>query len=278
MNTSLYPCIWFDQNAREAADFYKTVFGGVEVLQDTPMVQMLALRRARLMLLNGGPNYRPTSAVSYFVYCGGEAEIDRLYAALLEGGRVMMPLGSYDWTTRYAWVVDRFGVNWPLDVDDIRSTQKIVPSLLFANAKGAMVKEAMTTYAGIFDNSLILLEAPYPETSGMAPDTLLFAQFRLRDCIFNAMSSPLEHDFDFTPGNSFVIECADQTEIDRYWDQLGQGGHYDQCGWLTDAYGVSWQVIPTVLSELMADPERAPRVVDAFLKMKKFEIDALLSA
>lgn len=230
------------------------------------------------MGLNGGPKYKVSPAVSYYVYCGNENEIDRIYKLLSENGTVMMPLDKYDWSEKYAWVMDRFGVNWQLDIHDIKSTQKIVPALLFANEKYTRVKEAVANYTNIFSGSKILLEAPYPQQAGLPEGTLLFAQFILNDFVFNAMSSTIKHEFDFTPGNSFVIECVDQQEIDHFWDRLGNGGRYDMCGWLADKYGVSWQVIPSILPSLMADPVKGPAVIQAFLKMKKFEIAALLNA
>ena len=84
--------------------------------------------------------------------------------------------------------------------------------------------------------------------------------------------------YSFTPATSFVIECDTQEQIDYYWDKLGTGGRYDRCGWLSDKYGVSWQIVPTVLSKLMADPEKAPKVINAFLQMQKFDIETLLNA
>lgn len=84
--------------------------------------------------------------------------------------------------------------------------------------------------------------------------------------------------YKFTPATSFVIECDTQEEIDEYWEKLGDGGKYNQCGWLDDRFGVSWQIVPAILGELMSDPQRAPRVVQAFLKMTKFDIAALLNA
>jgi len=85
-------------------------------------------------------------------------------------------------------------------------------------------------------------------------------------------------EYNFTPAVSFVVECDTQEEIDYYWDRLTEGGEEVQCGWLKDKFGVSWQVVPTILSELMSDPSRSQRVVNAFLKMKKFDIEKLLNA
>ncbi len=85
-------------------------------------------------------------------------------------------------------------------------------------------------------------------------------------------------EYAFTPALSFVVECDTQEEIDYYWDKLTEGGEEVQCGWLKDKFGVSWQVVPAILSELMSDPSRSQRVVNAFLKMKKFDIAKLLDA
>lgn len=278
MNSSLYPCLWFDSQASEAADFYCSVFPNSKILEKTPVVTRFELNGTRLMGLNGGPKFKVNSAVSYFAYCGSEEEILRMYAALSEGGSVLMPLAKYDWSPKYAWVIDRFGVNWQLDVEDIRSSQKVVPCLLFVNEKRNLVKEAITHYTGIFKNSKILMEAPYPAEVGLPEGTLLFAQVKLDGFILNAMSSTMPHEFDFSPGNSLVVECENQEEIDHFWDTLGSGGRYDQCGWLADRFGVSWQVVPTILGKLMNDPEKGPRVIQAFLKMKKFDIETLLKA
>ena len=81
--------------------------------------------------------------------------------------------------------------------------------------------------------------------------------------------------FEFNEAMSLVVECENQTEIDHYWDRLTEGGAAGQCGWLKDRYGVSWQIVPVVLSELMGDPEKSPVVVERFLKMSKFDIEAL---
>ena len=84
--------------------------------------------------------------------------------------------------------------------------------------------------------------------------------------------------YKFSPANSYVITCETQKEIDHYWEKLGEGGIYNQCGWLDDKYGVSWQIVPAVLGELMSDPNKAPKVIDAFMKMTKFDIETLMNA
>jgi len=84
--------------------------------------------------------------------------------------------------------------------------------------------------------------------------------------------------YSFSPAVSFVIDCETQEEIDYYWNRLGKDGKPGRCGWLDDKFGVAWQVVPVVLAQLMSDPQRAPRVVQAFMQMGKFDIEALQNA
>lgn len=161
-----------------------------------------------------------------------------------------------------------------MDFATVEGNQKIVPSLLFVNEKQDDVKKALKHYQSIFPNSSVILEAPYPENS----EKLLFAQFKLNNSTFNAMSSTIQHDFDFTPGVSLVVQCETQTEIDQYWEKLGENGKYNRCGWLDDQFGVSWQIVPTVLSSLMSNPTKAQAVTQAFMQMTKFDIETLMNA
>lgn len=84
--------------------------------------------------------------------------------------------------------------------------------------------------------------------------------------------------YKFSPAVSFVIDCETQEQIDYYWEKLGQGGTYNQCGWLDDKFGVSWQVVPTILPELLSNPDSAQNVIAAYMKMKKFDIKTLENA
>jgi predicted 3-demethylubiquinone-9 3-methyltransferase (glyoxalase superfamily) len=276
MNNKIYPCIWFDDKAQEAAEFYCSVFNDAKILESNPIVTRFEALGTTVMLLNGGPMYKVNSSISFYVYCNNEVEVNRLYDLMREGGSIVMPLDKYKWSEKYAWIIDKYGTNWQLDISTINSPQKIVPTMLFANEKMTLVKECLDHYKDVFVNSSILIESPYPPGTGVPEETLLFAQFKLNGYILNAMSSTIKHDFDFNPGISFVIECDDQEEIDRYWYRLGQDGKYEMCGWLSDKFGISWQIVPSILSELMNDPARGQRVINAFLQMQKFDIQTLL--
>lgn len=276
MSYPIYHCLWFNSQAQQAAEFYCSVFKNASIITSNPMVTTFTLDGLKFMGLNGGPMYKTTQSVSMYVYAGNEEEVTRLYNLLSENGKVLMPLDTYAWSPKYAWVEDQFGNSWQLDVKDIEGSQKIVPCLLFANKKMGFVKKAIDHYTATFEDAKIRFEAPYPADAGLAEGTLLFAQYALNGTIFQAMSSTLAHDFDFTPGNSFVIDCDTQEEIDHYWDKLGENGRYDRCGWLADEFGVSWQIVPTCLPKLMA--EKGQRVVQAFMKMQKLNIKELEEA
>jgi len=124
--------------------------------------------------------------------------------------------------------------------------------------------EAAEFYCSVFENS------------GIKSVNSLVVQFELNGKLFMGLNGGPK----FKPNQavSFVVECNDQAEIDTYWAKLTEGGREDWCGWLQDKYGVAWQIVPAVLGELMADSEKAPRVMNAFLKMRKFEIAKLLEA
>lgn len=279
MSNPVYPCLWFDGNASEAAHTYISWFDNAKILSENPIVSQIEVDGHRLMLLNGGPQYRHNPSISLFVTCDEESEVRKLWSTVSRGGTVMMDIGRYDWSPCYGWCNDHFGVSWQIYQGSTKATpQKIVPCLLFTDARFGLAQEAIEYYCHTIDHSVLDGIMHYHEGSGANEGKVLHAQFTLRNCIFMAMDGPGEHHFGFTPAASFVIECKDQEEIDRYWQQLGEGGRYSQCGWLEDRYGVSWQIVPAILGELMNDPERATRVTAAFLKMQKFDIAALLSA
>ncbi|HMR42936.1 MAG TPA: VOC family protein [Saprospiraceae bacterium] len=125
-------------------------------------------------------------------------------------------------------------------------------------------QEAAAFYCSVFKNSKILSDTPMVVT------------FELDGKKFMGLNGGPH--FQFTEAVSFVVDCDTQEEIDYYWHKLTEGGSESQCGWLKDKFGLSWQIVPSILPTLMSDPERSGRVMQAFLKMKKFDIETLLNA
>jgi predicted 3-demethylubiquinone-9 3-methyltransferase (glyoxalase superfamily) len=136
---------------------------------------------------------------------------------------------------------------------------RIYPCLWF----DGQAKVAAEFYCSIFKNSKILSGNP------------MVVNFELNGFKFMGLNGGPT--YKFSPANSYVIECETQEEIDHYWEKLGKGGIYNQCGWLDDKFGVSWQIVPSILGKLMSDSNKAPKVVEAFLKMTKFDIETLIN-
>jgi predicted 3-demethylubiquinone-9 3-methyltransferase (glyoxalase superfamily) len=274
------PCLWFDGQAKAAADFYCSLFPGSTITAENPMVANFTLAGQAFMALNGGPMYTPNPSLSFFVMCASAAELDTLWAALSGGGgSVMMPVDTYPWAERYGWAQDRFGVSWQLAYKLASPVeQRITPALMFTRAQAGKAEEAITFYCSVFGGSSVRLIDRYVAGDGDVVGTVKHAQFTLGSQAFIAMDSSFAHSFEFSEGLSLMVPCATQQEIDYYWERLSAGGSEGRCGWLKDKYGLSWQIVPAVLSSLLADPARSQRVVQAFLQMTKFDIEALMRA
>ena len=160
-------------------------------------------------------------------------------------------------------------------------TQKIIPTLMFVGDVCGKAEEAIRFYATVFDDAKVGDIMRYEK--GEEPDkegTVKYAPFQLEGQRFAAMDSARMHDFNFNEAVSLIVHCENQAEIDRYWAALSAVPASEQCGWLKDRYGVSWQIVPTRMDEMLKDkdPEKLARVTEAFLKMKKFDIAKLEEA
>jgi predicted 3-demethylubiquinone-9 3-methyltransferase (glyoxalase superfamily) len=279
MQNRIYPCLWFDGNAREASEFYTSVFKDSQITSQNQFVSIFESAGQKFMCLNGGPHFTMNPSISFFIVCETEEEIDRTWNSLSKDGTELMALDKYDWSPKYGWVQDRFGVSWQLSWGKLQEVgQKFTPSFLFTREQNGNAEKAIRFYTSVFENSEIVGIMRYTKEQGEVEGNIAHAQFRLNGQVFMAMDSSLDHKFGFNEGISLVIDCKNQEEIDYFWGKLTQGGEESQCGWLKDQFGVSWQVVPDILGNLMSDPGRSQRVVDAFMKMKKFDIEALVTA
>lgn len=276
----IYPCVWFDGKAKEAAEFYCSVFEDASITSENQIVVVFEAMGQTFMCLNGRPEYSINPSISFYVICNTENEIDRFHKAFMDGGFELMPLGKYDWSKKYVWLQDKFGVNWQLSYGGNELIdQKISIMLMFTGEKAGRAEQAINFYTSVFDEgSGIEGIARYTKDDNDTEGTIKHAEFTLGHQAFMAIDSSYMHKFGFNEAVSIVVECETQEEIDYFWDKLTEGGEEVQCGWLKDRFGVSWQIVPAILGELMSDPARAERVTGAFLKMKKFDIEALLKA
>jgi predicted 3-demethylubiquinone-9 3-methyltransferase (glyoxalase superfamily) len=295
--SKITPHLWFDTQAKEAAEFYSGVFPEsavthVTTLRGTPSgdcdVVSFRVWGQDFQAISAGPVFTVNPAISFIVNFdpGRDADaaglIDRVWAQLDDGGTVRLPLGEYPFSKRYGWIEDRYGVSWQLILSDPDGDPRpaVVPALTFVGDVAGKAEEAADFYLSVFGDGERGQLVRHPE--GMAPEqpgTVMFSDFRLADTWFAAMDSAREHEFRFTEAVSLMISCADQAEIDHYWQLLSAVPEAEQCGWLKDRYGVSWQVVPAELPEVMSgSQEQVDRVTQAFLPMKKLDIAALRAA
>lgn len=276
---SLYTCIWMNNEAKEAAEFYCSVFPDAKIEESNLMVTLWSSGGEKFMCLNGGPKFRPTPSMSFYTVFEMEDELQQVWDRLIDGGKALMPLDSYPWSKKYGWVEDKYGVNWQLDIQSSEPViQRFSPAFMFTGEQFGRAEEAIEFYSSAFPKSSIRLISRYGEEAGDDAGKINHAQFLLYGQRFVAMDSSFDHQFNFTEGMSIVVPCEDQQEVDFFWTKFTEEGQESMCGWLKDKFGVSWQIVPAILPELMSDPERGQRVVNAFLKMKKFDIEALQNA
>lgn len=279
MNKHIFPCLWFDGNAKEAAELYCGIFGNSKITVDTPMVVQFEIENFKVMGLNGGPMYKITPSISLFVTCETDEEIQRVWDKLSEGGTAMMPLDKYPWSEKYGWVKDRFGMTWQLMLGQLPpGGEKIIPNFLFVGDQCGKAREAIEYWTSILPDSKVFPLQLYEEGGAQPAGNLMFGHFSLSNCLMSAMDGTGEHAFTFSEGLSILVECDTQEQIDHYWNKLTEGGKESMCGWLKDRYGVSWQIVPKVLGKLMTDPEKGGRAMQALMKMKKLDIAALQNA
>jgi len=264
------PHLWFDKEAKEAAEFYCAVFPDSKItniaqLHDTPSgdadVVSFELWGYSFMAISAGPLFKFNPSISFFVNFDpsqdkdAKQRIDAMWAKLSAGGTVLMPLDNYPFSERYGWLEDKYGVSWQLILTDPEGDPRppIIPSLLFVGNVCGKAEEAINFYLSVFKNSKQGLLARYPQ--GMEPDqegTIMFADFMLENQWFAAMDSAQAHQFNFNEAISFMVYCDTQEEIDEYWEKLSAVPEAEQCGWLKDGYGVSWQIVPTAMNEMMS--------------------------
>ena len=294
--TKLSTHLWFDKEAREAAEFYTSVFGpsngkdnGIKsttTLDDTPSgsVDLVTIELAgqQFNLISAGPLFKFNPSVSFLVACSSKDEVDTLWKRLSEGGMALMPLGAYPFSERYGWTQDKYGLSWQIMfAGDRPIVQKITPTLLFVGDVAGKAEEAVRFYASVFHDSALGGFTRYgqgedPEKEG----SVKFAQFSLEGRQFAAMDSAREHKFKFNEAISFMVHCDTQKEIDYYWERLSAVPAAEQCGWLKDRFGLSWQIVPTMMEKMFKEKnaKKLARVTQAFLQMKKFDIETLRQA
>jgi len=294
----IVPNLWFDKEAKEAAEFYTSLFpdskiNTITTLHNTPSgdtdIVSFKLWGYSFMAISAGPLFKLNPSISFMVNFDpsqdkeAKTRIDEVWNKLADGGKVLMPIQKYPFSERYGWVQDKYGLSWQLILTNPEGEERplIVPSLLFVKKAYGKAEEAVNFYASIFKDSKngpVMRYGP-----GKEPDkeeAVMFTDVKLEGQWFAAMDSAQEHDFFFNEAVSFMVYCKDQAEIDYYWEKLSAVPESEQCGWLKDKYGVSWQIVPIAMGEMMSNgtSEQMERLTKAFLLMMKFDLAKLEQA
>ena len=286
----IVPHLWFNKEAKEATALYVSLFQDSKVknittITGTPSgdcdIVTFKLSGQEFMAISAGPYFRFNPSISLFVVFDNEAEIEAVWNRLIDVGKALMPYDSYPWAHKYGWLQDKYGLSWQLSWSEYhKMEQKITPLLMFTKNVAGKTKEAIADYTSIFPNSKTEMIMPYTKDDGDKEGFIKHSRFTLNGQNFMAMDSSLQHDFSFNEAISFVVNCDTQKEIDYYWKKLSAVPEAEQCGWLKDKFGVSWQIVPTTMNKMVTsgNKEKVARVTQAFLKMKKFNIAKLKEA
>jgi len=293
--SSITPCLWFNRNAEDAVAFYLAAFPR-GVVHDTvryPTEGLADFQQDRagevltidfeiagqpFMALNAGDEFTFTESISFMVNFDPSIDpdarhnLDVLWKMFADDGDALMPLDEYAFSQRYGWVRDKFGVSWQLILTDPTGDPRpmVIPSLMFGGPAQNRAHEAAQYYAATFEDSHLATDTRYPVQTGPAESgSVMFSDFRLRNQWFAAMDAGAAQKTTFNEAISFVVDCDDQAEIDRFWAALSAVPEAEQCGWCKDKFGVSWQIIPTNLDQLMS----RPKAFEHMMAMKKLEID-----
>lgn len=303
------PHLWFDKEAKEAAEFYTSIFPNSKITHVTTLHEVpsptgdsdmvsFELGAQPFMAISAGPLFKFNPSVSFIVNFDpsrerdAQKDLDAAWDKLSKNGTVLMPLQEYPFSKHYGWVQDRYGLSWQLMLTNPQGEERpeIVPTLLFVGDVCGKTEEAINFYVSVFkgapSNSArgdSRMGSIMRYGAGQEPDkagTVAFADVQIAGTWFAAMDSAREHRFAFNEAISLLIPCESQQEIDYFWDKLSADPKAEQCGWLKDRYGLSWQVWPTAMGEMMSKgtPEQIARVTQAFLPMKKFDLARLRQA
>ena len=289
MKQIISPCLLFDKEAVEAAEFYASVFPNSKItfktkIKDTPSgdcdIVGFQIMGFGFQAIGSESHFRPNPSISFMVNFDPSQDkdarnrIDEVWEHFSKNGKILMPLDQYPFSDRFGWIEDKYGFSWQLIYTNPEGEDRplIVPSLLFVSDTCEKAEEATDFYLSVFRNTKRGAIARYP--AGMEPNqegAVMFTDFTLEGQWFAAMDgSAAMHNFKFNEAVSLVINCGNQIEIDYYWAKLSALPEVEQCGWAKDQYGISWQIIPENMNDLLS--QNPDKIIAKILKMKKIII------
>lgn len=273
-------CLWVNGRIEEMMAVYETVFSRVErkvtnfyqtdehgTIGDILTVS-IDIDNQEFLLLNGGPEFNMTPAVSYVVEAESVEKAQAIWDRLAPRGQILMEIEDQSMGKLFGWLNDEFGVSWQITVGE--GPETITPCLMFIHqyfGKAAEAIDAWGEYYGGLEREVLINN----------PDgTIQFAKFTLHGQPFIVMDNDYDHQFEVTIGNSFCVYCDNQAEINRVWEAVTADGEESQCGWMVDKFGVAWQTTTRDMDTLLrSNNPKAAEITEALYKMKKIDIDYL---
>lgn len=296
----IIPCLWFDDRCKEAMEFYTSFFPEGKInniryypenaknehlknMQGKVLTGEFELAGFQFRTLDGGPIFKINPSISFILNFDPSKDknaaqtIETFWKKLSEEGKVLMEFKEYPFSKKYGWCEDQFGVSWQLMLTNPEGDDRpfITPELMFTGKNTNHAEEALQFYGALFKESQKGNFHRHPEAyQDIKKGSMMYADFKLSNVWIAVMDGGSMHSFTFNEALSFYIACKDQDEIDYFWKNLSAVPEAEQCGWVKDKYGVSWQIVPENIDELLNTPE----ALEAMMKMKKLDIEKLKKA
>lgn len=244
MKNRIVPCVCLGPDIITAVRFYCETFSNTKIKHQTKSETVFEIGDFTIMSIESSFAKRPNATMSFYVICETEHEINTIWEKLADNGNILLPFETYPWSTKYGWVEDKYGVSWQLSLGKISDIdQKITPMLMYSGSQYGKAEEAIEFYTAIFKKSGIQTLLRYQGRAEFQNGKISHGKFSLLGKNLAAMDSPISQDLSFSKGNSIVVNCETQVEVDYYWSMLTDHDVKSRSGWLKDRFGLSWQIV-----------------------------------
>ncbi|HEL1612578.1 TPA: VOC family protein [Streptococcus suis] len=284
---TIIPHLWYDTEAKEAVAFYVELFGGnvdwTYTITDTPsgdsdLIQF-QLGDMTLAAISAGPYFKLNESMSLMVNVANKDEVTRLYQALSESGRVLMPLAEYPFSPYYVWLEDRFGLSWQLSyAPDLDKPYQFDICLLFSQEQVGLAQPMLDYYKDKLPQASVGQLSYYGEgEAAVEAAKLNYAELLVGGQKLIVMDHGYGGEDSFNEAFSLMVYVDSQDELNFYYDLLSAVPEAEMCGWVKDQFGISWQIVPRILMEAYdtASPETVKAVNDAVLQMRRLDFDQI---
>ncbi|HEL2111681.1 TPA: VOC family protein [Streptococcus suis] len=283
----IIPHLWYDTEAKEAVAFYVDLFGGnvdwTYTITDTPsgdsdLIQF-QLGDMTLAAISAGPYFTLNESMSLMVNVADKDEVTRLYQALSEGGRILMPLGEYPFSPYYVWLEDRFGLSWQLSyAPDLDKPYQFDICLLFSQEQVGLAQPMLDYYKDKLPQASVGQLSYYGEgEAAVEAAKLNYAELLVAGQKMIVMDHGYGGVASFNEAFSFMVYVDSQEEAESWYEKVSAVPEAEICGWGKDQFGISWQIVPRILMEAYdtANPEKVKAVNAAVMTMKRLDIAAI---